>query len=253
MCVRFREAPLPMPRFRALLLLALLAPLPVLAQQASDEDIDRLLQASHAQRQLDAAQQQVDANQQQQFQQITAGKDLSDEQKAQLQSIQSRTADTLHQALSWEQMKPLYIDVYRQNFSRDDIRAIAKFYESDAGQHLLDKGPGVTQGVMATIQQKIGPTLTDLETELQQVVDTPVPAPPLSPEQKIRNEVIPESCKKVRVKVKGKYQTHTVCRTSTGGKVVKGKAAAGTAKKKAGTVKKKAAPAKKPAAKKKTK
>lgn len=242
---------------RCLLLLALLASPPLLAQQAaSDQDIERLLQASRAQSLLANLLPQVDANQRQQFDRITAGKTLTPEQQTQLDSIQSRTTDTLHQALSWEQVKPLYTDVYRQNFSREDILAITKFYESDAGQHLLDKNPVIMQGLTQAIQQKAGPSLAALETELQQVVDAPPPAPPVSPPEPLRNEVIPESCHKVKVRHRGKTSYKTVCRTSLGHTVTKGGAKATSAKKKATSKKKaatKATTTKKPVAKKKKK
>ncbi len=225
----------------ALLVLALFAPLPLLAQQAnpaSNEDIERLLDASRAQSLLANLLPQVDANQRQQFDRITAGKELTTDQQTQLDSIQTRTTDTLHQALSWEQVKPLYMDIYRQNFSRDDIRAITKFYESDAGQHMLDKNPLLVQGLMQAIQQKVTPTLTELEGELQQAVDVPPPAPPVSPPQAARAQPAAKTCKKV--KVKGKLKT--VCKAA---------ATKSTVKKKASTSAQKST-AKKPAAKKTT-
>ena len=63
---------------------------------------------------LDASLPQMEAMQRQQFEQITTGKDLSTEQKAEIERLHVRTSDILRRSLSWEEMRPLYIDVYKK-------------------------------------------------------------------------------------------------------------------------------------------
>lgn len=175
-------------RLRSLLVAVLFASASVsaFAAQPSDADIERLLKASRAESMLDAIVPQVEAAQQQQFEQITAGKQLSPEQRDEIERIRQRTTDIVRRTLAWEEMKPLYVDVYKQTFSRDDIRAITKFYESPAGQRMLDKNPALMQNLMAAIQQKMVPMLQELETELHDATRTP--APPASPPQKRRRK-----------------------------------------------------------------
>lgn len=175
-------------RFRSLLAFAFLAAasLPALSAQPSDADIERLLKASRAETMLGAIIPQIETAQRQQFEQITAGKQLSAQQRSEIESIRTRTGDIVRRTLAWEEMKPLYVDVYRRNFSRDDVRAIAKFYESPAGQRMLDRNPVLMQELMAAIQQKMLPMLQEMETELQDA--TKVPAQPASPPQKRRRK-----------------------------------------------------------------
>jgi hypothetical protein len=178
-------------RFLVLLPFVFLGP-PVLAaqpQEPSDEDIERLLQATRAQSLLGAIVPQVEAAQQQQFEQIAAGKELSSEQKADIDRIRAKSDEIVRKTLDWEQMRPLYVDVYRKNFSRDDVRAITRFYESDAGQHMLDRNPLLMQQLMAAIQQKMVPMLQELETEMKDA--TAMPAPPVSPPQARRPAAAP--------------------------------------------------------------
>lgn len=156
------------------LLLASIAP--VLATPASDADINRLLAASRAQTMLDAMLPQMEAMQAQQFAQLTRDQPLMPEQKAQVQRIQQRTSQTLREALSWSQMRPMYVDLYKKSFSKEDVLAMAEFYESPAGQSLLDKTPQLIQNLMMAIQQKMTPLLAELEKDLDAIIQEPAPA-----------------------------------------------------------------------------
>lgn len=168
------------------LLLAACLALPAFAATAappSDADVERLLTASRAQGMLDAILPQMEAMQRQQFEQITVGKDLSAEQKTEIERLHVRTSDILRRSLSWEEMRPLYLDVYKKTFSREDVRAMAKFYESPAGKSLLDKTPALMQNLMGAVQQKVLPLLEELRTELDTVAVQPVKAPEVTPPQ----------------------------------------------------------------------
>ncbi|MGE8279285.1 MAG: DUF2059 domain-containing protein [Stenotrophomonas sp.] len=153
------------------LLLASIAP--ALAAPPTDADINRLLAASRAQNMLDSMLPQMEAMQAQQFAQLTANEQLSADQKARVQRIQQRTSQTLREALSWSQMRPMYVELYKQSFSKEDVLAMAEFYESAAGQSLLDKTPTLMQNLMVAIQQKMTPLLADLQKDLEQITNEP--------------------------------------------------------------------------------
>lgn len=169
------------PRFRLLLalLLAFLA-LPVIASEPTDADIERLLKASRAESMLNQLLPQMEAMQQQQFNQLMEGKELTGAQKAEIELIQAKTAEIMRKALSWDEMRPLYIDVYKKSFSRADIQATTKFYESRAGQSLLDKTPGLMQNLMQAVQAKMVPLFEELEKEIRSASGE-APAEPQAP------------------------------------------------------------------------
>lgn len=154
------------------------------AAPPSDADIERLLKASRAESMLGAILPQMEAMQQQQFQQLTAGKDLTAEQNAEVERIQSRTNEIVRKSLAWEEMRPLYVDVYRKTFTSEEVKAIAKFYESPAGKNLLDKTPALMQNLMLAIQQKIVPMLEELQTELKTVAEEEAKAAPAPAKKK---------------------------------------------------------------------
>jgi len=158
-----------------LLLAALLAlaAAPALAEPPSDGDVNRLLSASRAQNMLDSMLPQIEAMQRQQFAQLTAQHPLDAAQQQKVQQIQERTQATVRKALSWQEMRPLYVNLYKQSFSKQDVLAMAEFYESPAGQSMLDKTPQLMQNLMGAIQQKITPLFVDLQKDLEQTVNTP--------------------------------------------------------------------------------
>ena len=139
------------------------------AAPPTDADIERLLKASRAESMLSAILPQMEEMQRQQFEQITAGKELTAEQKAEVDRIQARTNEIVRKTLAWDQMRPLYVDVYKKTFTADDVKAIAKFYESAAGRSLLDKTPALMQNLMVAIQQKMTPLMADLQKDLEKI------------------------------------------------------------------------------------
>ena len=154
-----------------------------IAAPPTDAELDRLLKASRAESMLKAILPQMEEMQRQQFEQITGGKDLSAEQKADVERIQSRTSEIVRKTLAWDQMRPLYIEVYKQTFSGEDVRAMAKFYESPAGKNLLDKTPALMQNLMGAVQKKIVPMMEELQTELKESTKE-TPAPEVTPPAK---------------------------------------------------------------------
>ena len=169
---------------RLLLALALAASAPAFAAEPTDADIDRLLKASRAESLLAGVVPQMEAVQQQEFDKHFAGKEMTEEQKAEVARIQAKTQEIVRKALSWEEMRPVYLDVYKKTYTREDVRAITKFYESAAGQRMLDKNPALMQNIMTAVQQKMVPMLDELQAEIKNIPVTP--PPPVSPPQQRR-------------------------------------------------------------------
>ena len=161
---------LPLIRTCAALLLAC-SPLLAIAAPASDAEINRLLSASRAQAMLAATLPQMQQAQQQQFARVLEHPGLSAEQRSQVQALAQRTGQVMSQNLAWSQLRPIYLAQYRQHFSREEVLAMAEFYESDAGQRMLDKTPELMAGTMAGIEQHLAPQLQQLQRELQAIIE----------------------------------------------------------------------------------
>lgn len=145
-------------------------PLLALAAPASDAEINRLLSASRAQAMLATVLPQMQSSQQQQFARVLAHPGLSATQRQQVQALSERTQQMLVQNMAWSQLRPIYLAQYREHFSREDVLAMAEFYESDAGQRMLDKTPELMAGTMAGIERHLAPQMQQLRRELETII-----------------------------------------------------------------------------------
>ncbi len=152
----------------ALLLFAPFAPAPAHAADAVPDDarLDRLLEVTRARAMLEDMLPQIEASQRQMVAQMTAGQELDAEQQARLEAIVSRSNAAVRQALSWENLGQVYRDIYRRTFDAQDIDAIIAFYETPAGQRMLDKMPALMQHTMEAMQQLMVPVLEQMQDEI---------------------------------------------------------------------------------------
>ncbi|NZA24761.1 DUF2059 domain-containing protein [Luteimonas sp. SJ-92] len=156
-----------MSRVLALTALLLAAPL-AFAQQASDAQVDRLLEVMRAQATVEAMMPQVQASQQQMVAQLTAGQELNEQDRARLDAIIASSNQRIAETLTWDRLEPIYRDIYIRTFASEDMEAMIEFYESPAGQRLLDKMPQLMQNTMVAVQQLVMPMMQQLEQDIRE-------------------------------------------------------------------------------------
>lgn len=170
----------PVPAAKCCLLLALLvAPLAALASSPSpspsDAEVERLLVAARTQSQIqDLLLQYINAFQEPQLAQLAISHEVNDAEIARFQRIDQRRNEAVQQAISWSRLRPMYVDLCKRTYSRDDVIAITEFYESPAGQSLLDKNPELMMNLMQALEQWMQPLLADLQQELKQIASESV-------------------------------------------------------------------------------
>ncbi|AAF83009.1 DUF2059 domain-containing protein [Xylella fastidiosa] len=148
-------------------------PLVATATPPSDADVNRLLSVSRMQAIHDSMIPQLETMEEKQFDQMAAKHTLSTEEKAKMVQILERSKQRIRKAMSWSELEPVYIDLYKHSFSREDVLAMTKFYESSAGQSLLDKTPVLMQNLMVAIQKKMAPLTDDLMQDLEKIDNAP--------------------------------------------------------------------------------
>ena len=155
----------------ALLLLApLLAPMLASATPPSDIQVDHLLEVMRAKRTVEAMVPQVQAMQRQMAEQFTAGQPLTPGQREAFDRVLYRSNAQILARVSWNNMQPLYRDIYRRSFSAEDMDAMVDFYGSQAGQTLLDRMPQLMQHTMTAMQQVMAPMLQQMQRDIEQAV-----------------------------------------------------------------------------------
>lgn len=161
----------------ALAVLLLLAVPLAGAAPPSDAQVDQLLDVMRAKKTVEAMVPQVQAMQRQMVQRLTAGQQLTPEQQQALDRIVYRSNAQMLARVSWNNMQPLYREIYRQTFSAQDMDAMVGFYGSQAGQNLLDKMPQLMQNTMTAMQQVMVPMLQQMQRDIEQTNATPADTP----------------------------------------------------------------------------
>jgi uncharacterized protein len=146
---------------------AALAPAPAAAQGVDDARIDRLLEVTRARQLIDSMLPQVEASQQQMFEQIVAGRNVDASGQAAMERIRERSNAALRQVLAWDNLEPIYRDLYRETFSAEDVDAMLAFYDSPTGQRVLDKMPLLMEKTMVAMQRIVVPLLQQLEQDIR--------------------------------------------------------------------------------------
>jgi hypothetical protein len=163
-----------MKRALLVLLLALSAPLALAAPPGdapTDRQIDRLLEVMRARQTLDTMLPQVEASQRQMVEQMTAGLTMTDTQRAMLDRILVRSNENLRRTLTWQNLEPMYRDIYRQTFDARDMDAMIDFYGSAPGQRVLDRMPQLMQHTMAAMQTLLMPMMEQMQKDIAAEVE----------------------------------------------------------------------------------
>ncbi|AWV06037.1 DUF2059 domain-containing protein [Marilutibacter maris] len=152
----------------ALPLLLLTAPA-VFAAPPSDAQVDRLMELTRVRDTLESMWPQIEAMQQQVVEQTLAGAGHKPDkaERAQLDALLERQMRTLRSVMSWEQMEPVYRDIYQQTFEAEDVDAMIAFYESEAGQKLIAKMPQLMRNTMEATQRLIAPAIEEMQRDIR--------------------------------------------------------------------------------------
>ena len=151
--------------FFALLVLAALSSPAFAAPPPPNEDsIRRLLEVTEARKLLDAMMAQIDTLMRRNMEQALRGRQLTPEQEAIIARMRGRMADAFREEMTWEKLEPLYVRVYRDSFTQDEVDGMLAFYRTDAGRALIVKMPAVVQTTMGEMQQRMQPLIVKMRT-----------------------------------------------------------------------------------------
>lgn len=153
----------------------MLAAGPTFAAAPTDASLEELFQLTDASKMFAQVTKQMDNVIQSNVHQATAGQSLTPEKQAIIDKMAQRMGEVVKQTVSWENLKPLLVNTYKESFTQDDVNAMLKFYKSPAGQNMLKKMPLVMQNMMAQMQtvmkpmqEKMAQIAQDAQEEMKQ-------------------------------------------------------------------------------------
>jgi hypothetical protein len=140
------------------------------APKPSESSIRELLEITKAKKLVDSMVIQMDTVMKNALAQAARGQQPSLELNAIADRMQKKLMDLLKEELDWSVLEPIYVTVYREHFSQQEVDGMLAFYRTPVGISVVDKLPLVVEQSMLAMQTRMGPMLKKLELIQAEVV-----------------------------------------------------------------------------------
>jgi len=146
-------------------------------QQPTKEQLARLFEVTRLRQLLDSQLKMIPAMVKQQMQaqakELSAqlpGKKPTAEQQAEMDKTMDVYMAKAMNIVSIDDMLDDMASLYQRHLTRSDVDAMIVFYESPAGQHLLDAQPAIMQEYMPMIMKRVGERSKALTDDLAKAI-----------------------------------------------------------------------------------
>jgi hypothetical protein len=151
---------------RVFALLALLASFAVHAAPASQESVEALLTVTKTEALMDSLYSGMEQMMRQSIRQTSQGESLNEEQQRALDVVPAKFVAVMREEMSWQKMKPLYVQLYSETFDQEEIDGMLAFYSSPTGQAVLKKMPVVMQKSLKISQSLLQSTIPKMKAAI---------------------------------------------------------------------------------------
>lgn len=142
------------------------------AAPPSEASIDEMLSTAHAADMIQTLQKQMGS-----VMSETIKKALAD-QKQKLNPKQQEAVDRFVEQytaffaenMTWEKFRPLYVRLYQETFTQEDVDGILSFYKTTAGQALINKMPLLMSKVMGLMPELLAPIQAKIKELQEQLI-----------------------------------------------------------------------------------
>ncbi|MDK2126973.1 DUF2059 domain-containing protein [Parachitinimonas caeni] len=147
-------------------LIALL-PLSALAAPPSDKSVEKLLEVTQTKRLVDSISNQVNGMIKPMFTQMMDAQNLPPEKRKDaeqyMDSFAKKMAVIIKDELTWDKYKPIYVKIYKESLTQEDVDGLITFYQSPTGKVVIEKMPLLMQKSVAETQQRMGPMMQKIQ------------------------------------------------------------------------------------------
>lgn len=159
------------------------------SDQPTREQLDKLFEVMRLRAQLqnvmrsipEMAKQQTHAQMQAMLGKMPQSKQLTSDQQAQFDKLMDKFTQRALSIYPVDEMLDDLALLYQHHLSRTDVDAFITFYQSPAGQHLLDAQPAIMQEYMPTVMQRVNERSVKLTAEMVDDLKALFPPPPAKP------------------------------------------------------------------------
>ena len=137
---------------------------------ASQESIDRLLVDAKVEKMLDTMLVNIDQVMRRSMEAATLGRPLSPDQRRVVDATAARFVQVMRDEMTWDKLRPLYVQIYQESFTQEEIDGLIAFYESPAGVAFIEKMPVVMQKSMSIMQSRMAPMLEKMKAAMKETI-----------------------------------------------------------------------------------
>lgn len=152
-----------------------------MAEPAHENSIDELMDATNIRHMLDNMNTQYDEIMSMMIQEALDGHKPTPAQQEVIDRMKKRMMGVMQDTMSWEKIQPLYVKIYQDSFSEEEVRGMIAFYKSPAGKAVVEKMPLVMQrsmDVMKPLMQEMFPKMKQIGEDFSAEMAKVAPADP---------------------------------------------------------------------------
>ncbi|MFZ6871500.1 DUF2059 domain-containing protein [Undibacterium sp. Di27W] len=148
-----------MKRWSILLFVTLLASASAYAEKPTQASVKELLVLTNSQQMLKSIEAQMDGMMKSVMTKALKDKGVTAEQQAIMDKFRDKVILIHREEMTWEKLEPVFIEIYSNSLTQEDVDGISAFYKSPAGKSFVSKMPGMMQQSMSAMQQKMAPMM----------------------------------------------------------------------------------------------
>ena len=139
------------------------------AAPATPQSIETLLALTQAEKILDGVKPRVFAMVKTTIDGVFDGRKPSDEEQKVLDAYVAKSTQIIGETVTMERLKPIYIKLYTEYFTEEEVEALTAFYRTPAGQSLITKMPQLMQGLMVSMPALMEPMSKEIAAAAQKM------------------------------------------------------------------------------------
>jgi hypothetical protein len=150
---------------------ALLFSLSLAAQAAPPtlESIERLMAISQADKLTDMARSQIRGSMKLVTDQMLQGQPVTAGEQRAIDRFTAKVNTMVNEELSTDKLRPIYVVMYRETFTQEEVDGMIAFYQSPVGQSMLAKMPRAMQGINDEMARRMGPLMDRMKQAAQEM------------------------------------------------------------------------------------
>jgi len=131
---------------------------------------EEFLRVSHTEQMLNQTMSAVLSQTKSGVMQKMFGITLTPEQTKQSEDLQVKLGEILTSVLSWEKLKPIYVKLYADTYTEQEMDGIIAFYKSPAGEAMLAKNPLIMTKANELVQQQMATAMPQIQKLLKDMM-----------------------------------------------------------------------------------